>query len=190
MTISPNLEAFLRLIREGETAQDIEAYRWLFGSTRRAPKLFDSFADHPRVRTYETYDGQFIRNGRIDYTTAAGAYQITETTWDGLVKQHGFFDFSPANQDAAAIALINEKHALPDIEAGRIKQAIAKLTKVWASLPGAAEGDQPTQSMERALKVYAKYGGTLEGSAPVESDSSAAATPAPIPAPPVPTSTG
>ena len=71
-----NVRAFLRCLRHGESTQDQEAYRWLFGSTRSRPKLFDSFADHPRVRTYETYDGQFIKNGKLDFTTAAGAYQI------------------------------------------------------------------------------------------------------------------
>lgn len=158
----PNVQAFLRVIRAGESAQTADAYQWLFGSTRSAPKLFDSFDDHPRVRTYERYDGQFIANGRIDYTTAAGAYQITETTWNGLVRQYGFENFSPANQDRAAVALIAGRRALDEVIAGRFDAAVFKLRHEWASLPGASHGDQPTLATQYARQVYLDNGGSFE----------------------------
>lgn len=79
-----NLLAFLRLIRQGESNQNDDAYTILFGGEH-----FDSFADHPRRK---------ITRGSLT-STAAGAYQILERTWDGLVRQYGFGDFSPANQD-------------------------------------------------------------------------------------------
>lgn len=156
---SANLRAFLRVIREGESSQDEGAYRWLFGSTRSKPKLFDSFADHPRVRTYEEYDGQFIKNGKIDFTTAAGAYQITQTTWGDCVNALALQDFGQASQDIAAVWLIRRGKALDDVLAGRVRQAIAKLGNEWASLPSSTYG-QPTKTLEHALRVYREWGGT------------------------------
>jgi muramidase (phage lysozyme) len=161
----PNVQAFLRVIRAGESSQEDDAYRWLFGSTRRAPKLFDSFADHPRVRTYEAYDGQFIKNGKLDYTTAAGAPQITETTWNAVSKRLGLQDFSPRSQDIAACGLIDARGALDDVLAGRIERAMFLCRKEWASLPASDYG-QPTQSLANALAVYRRYGGLLHGQAP------------------------
>jgi muramidase (phage lysozyme) len=172
----PNVAAFLRVVRTGESSQGDDAYFWLFGSTPSRPKLFESAADHPRVRTYETHDGQFIRNGKIDYTTAAGAYQITETTWNGLVRRYGFADFSPATQDLAAVALIEGRGALEDVIAGRLKQALWKCRREWASLPDADYG-QPTIALDKAVQTYRAYGGG-------QIAASAAAAPAPIPTQP------
>jgi muramidase (phage lysozyme) len=176
-----NVRAFLRLIRAGESSQDDDAYRWLFGSTRKAPKLFESFADHPRVRTYEAYDGQFIKNGKIDYTTAAGAYQITETTWGGVAKRLGLADFSPRSQDIAACGLVDARGALDDVLAGAIERAMFKCRQEWASLPASTYG-QPTQSVANALAVYRRYGGLMHAPTPAPqplADQPAAADPAP-----------
>ena len=151
---SPELRAFLRVIREGESCQEPDAYWWLFGSTRSAPRLAEQLDDHPRVRTYERYDGQFIKNGKIDFTTAAGAYQITASTWDTVV-QPGLKlpDFRPASQDIAAVFLIAYRRALAAVLEGRPRDAMALLRDEWASMPGAAAGDQPTQRLDAALRV-------------------------------------
>lgn len=162
----PNVRAFLRVIRHGESSQDQSAYRWLFGSTPSNPKLFDSFAAHPRVKTYEKYDGQFIKNGKLDYTTAAGAYQIVGSTWDECVEALGLPDFSPESQDLAAVYLIDRRHALGDLLEGRVTDSINKLGQEWASLPSAKYG-QPIVKLEEALKVYQAYGGTT-GPGPAE----------------------
>ena len=155
------VQAFLRVIREGESSQDTTAYWWLYGSTKAAPKLADTLADHPRVKTFEQYDGQFIKNGKIDYTTAAGAYQITATTWDTVVQPAlKLPDFTPESQDLAAVYLLKYRKALDDVMAGRFAAACAKLTSEWASMPGASHGDQPSVAMAHALAVYAQYGGT------------------------------
>ena len=157
-----NLRAFLAVIRAGEGTTDEEGYRRCYGGS-----LFDSFADHPR-RT--------ITAGRWT-STAAGAYQFLARTWDGLVKQYAFPDFSPASQDAAAVALIAGRKALDDVLAGRIQVAIGKCNREWASLPGSPYG-QPTRSMAQALATYAAAGGVLEPAAQASPDS-----PAPAPAP-------
>ena len=157
-----NVKAFLRVIRAGESSQGDEAYWWLFGSTHSKAILAESLKDHPRVKTYEKYDGQFIKNGKLDYTTAAGAYQITASTWDTVIQPAlKLGDFSPTSQDIAAVFLIQKHGALDDVIAGRVKEACAKLTKEWASMPGASYGDQPTRKLEQALATFKEYGGTL-----------------------------
>lgn len=152
-----NLRAFLWLIRNGEGTSDPNGYLRLFGGRPgRYDKLFAGFADHPRVRTYEKRD-EFIKNGKKDYTTAAGAYQITATTWDSLRKAGvALPDFSPANQDKAATALIARRKALDDVHAGRWEDAIRKCNTEWASLPGSPYG-QPTLTLAKAKKILADF---------------------------------
>ena len=139
-----NVQGFLRVIRQGESNQNEDAYTILFGGEH-----FDSFADHPRRK---------VTRGGLT-STAAGAYQILERTWDGLVRQYGFRDFSPASQDQAAVALIAGRGALQLVLQGRCREAIARCAKEWASLPGSPYG-QPTLTLEDALAVYQAYGGT------------------------------
>ena len=172
-----NVRAFLEVIARGESLpQNPQAYRWLFGSTKSKPKLFDRFDDHPRIYVKEEYDGQFIKNGKIDQTSAAGKYQIVASTWDTTVKNKiGKTDFSPYNQDLAAVALIEYRGALDDVIAGDIERAITKCRMEWASLPSSPYG-QPTQSMSDAIKAYVTYGGIL-ASTPAPTS-----TPTPTPA--------
>lgn len=141
---SPNVQAFLRVIRAGETSQDDIAYRTMFGGG-----TFASFNDHPRVKNSAA--------GLV--STAAGAYQFLERTWDGLDAKYNFPDFSPATQDFAAVALILGRGALDDVLAGRFEQAVRKCNKEWASLPWSPYG-QPTRTIEQARAVYEAYGGT------------------------------
>lgn len=139
---SQNLKAFLSLIRSGESSLDQSAYRMLYGG-----KLFDSFADHPR---------QFFRVGSRR-TSAAGAYQITATTWDDL-RNNGWAselpDFSPASQDKAAVILLKRRGALADVVAGRWAPAIRRLVNEWTSLPGAAEARYDLDEAKRRLLAY------------------------------------
>lgn len=145
---SNNVQAFLKLIRTGEGTLDAGGYSRLFGGGS-----FAGYNDHPRISVKAS-----------GYTsTAAGAYQILSRTWDDL-KASGYDlpDFSPANQDKAALALIKRRGALADVTAGRWKQAIAKCNREWASLPGSPYG-QPTLSMSRAISVLAMYGADTGG---------------------------
>lgn len=154
-----NVQAFLRVIRYCEGTDDDDGYRRMFGG-----KLFDSFADHPRQpQTYRLSKGGTITS------TAAGAYQFLARTWDGLVRRYGFQDFSPANQDLAAVALIDGRGALMDLVRGDLDAAVAKCNREWASLPGSPYG-QPTKTMAQVRRVYAEAGGqfTPAGPAPQE----------------------
>jgi len=146
-----NVQAFLRLIRTGEGTNDAGGYSRMFGGGS-----FASFADHPR---------KAITRGGLT-STAAGAYQFLSKTWDDMVRQYGFTDFSPANQDVAAVALIKRRRALADVVAGRFDAAIAKCNKEWASLPGSPYG-QPTLTLAKARQVLLAYGGSFDTGAVV-----------------------
>lgn len=159
MSTETNVAAVLAAIRFAEGTSSANGYRYLFGSLPGREKLFDSFADHPRVRTYETHDN-FIRNGKLDYTTAAGAYQITATTFDRLRKKLGTQGFTPAVQDAMAIELMREAGALTDARAGRFDAAVARLGGIWASLPSATYG-QPTRTLTAMREAYRGAGGVF-----------------------------
>lgn len=148
-TAQANVRAFLDMIAFAEGTASQNGYRMLFGGS-----LFDSYADHPRV---------FIPF-RNTTTSAAGRYQILARTWDSLRTRLALPDFSPPSQDAAAIELIRERGALNDVRAGRVSQAVAKVAKVWASLPGAGY-DQPERKFASLVAAYANAGGTLEQTA-------------------------
>lgn len=140
-SISPNMAAFLTVIRKAEGTDTANGYRYLFGSTPTNEKLFTSFADHPRKYAKFT-----DLSGATKNTSAAGAYQFISTTWDRIKNKLGLPDFSPQSQDLAAIELIKENGAYNDVEAGNLEAAVSKLRKVWASLPG-SNVNQPTRSM-------------------------------------------
>jgi muramidase (phage lysozyme) len=150
----PNVQAFLRMLRHGEGTAGDDGYRVQFGGG-----LFDSFADHPRTPITRKLGGTPITS------TAAGAYQFLARTWDGLVQQYGFADFSPMNQDLGAVALILGRKALDDVIAGRFEDAVRKCNREWASLPGSPYG-QPVVTMARARQEYEAYGGTYAPAAP------------------------
>lgn len=146
-----NARAFLDMIAaaEGTAGQPDDGYRTLFGYG-----TFDSYSDHPRVR---------VPFGST-YSTAAGRYQILARTWDGLVSKLGrgaLPDFGPDSQDRAALELIRERGALNDVRAGRVREAVFKVAKVWASLPGAGYAGQGMRSDDFIIAAYRNAGGTL-----------------------------
>jgi len=145
-----NIKAFLDMIRHSEGTATPNGYRTMFGG-----KLFDKFDDHPHIFfAYKNKIGQVIK------TSAAGAYQITWTTWVGLKKGLGLKDFSPESQDLAAVELIRGQNAIADIMAGNFLSAIARVRHIWASLPGAG-CNQPEHSMADVEKWYENAGGEM-----------------------------
>jgi muramidase (phage lysozyme) len=152
-----NVQAFLRVLRFCEGTADEAGYRRMFGGA-----LFDSWADHPRrAQTFR------LKKGGTLTSTAAGAYQFLSRTWDGLVKRYGFEDFSPANQDLAAVALIDGRGALMDLVRGDLDAVARKCAREWASLPGSPYG-QPTKTMAEVRRVYAEHGGQMGPAGPKE----------------------
>lgn len=137
-----NVQAFLKLIRTGEGTLGPAGYRTMFGGSR-----FNDFSSHP----YRAISKSGITS------TAAGAYQFLDKTWNSVSKKYGLSDFSPRSQDIAALALIKQRGALEDVMAGRFDAAIAKCNKEWASLPGSPYG-QPTLTYDKARQVLASAG--------------------------------
>jgi muramidase (phage lysozyme) len=133
---NPNVQAFLALIRNTEGAN----YTTLFGGG-----IVDRFEDHPRIAITRTLGGKPITS------TAAGAYQFLSRTWDECVKALGLTDFSPPNQDRAALYLIERRRALPAVMQGDWTTALERCNREWASLPGSPYG-QPTKSLAYCLK--------------------------------------
>lgn len=134
----PNARKMLDLIANGEGVK--HGYNTLFGNQR-----FDNLQAHPNVRKEFTQT-----DGKKNYTTAAGRYQFLKSTWDGLSKQYGLKDFSPRNQDLAALALIAKNGALKNVMNGDFGGAVSKLGGTWASLPSSPYA-QPK-------KTYAQLG--------------------------------
>jgi len=144
-----NLYAFLQLIKHGESPRDqYDGYRSIvYGG------YFDDFSQHPKI--FKQIPGSTKK------TSAAGAYQITWTTWNDLQQSLQLPDFSPESQDKAAIALIKRRGAMGDVIAGRFESAIVKCQNEWTSLPGAAEQGY---GMNKAKQVLASYGATFSNS--------------------------
>lgn len=158
-TTNMNQSAFLQAIRAGEGTAGSNGYRTLFGG-----QLFDSYATHPALAGWPGVGLSDQMCAMAGFgpgcvSTAAGAYQINKPTWNRVAAKLGLTDFTPASQDAAAWALIAEKGADADVMAGRIDQAVQKVAKIWASLPGAGYGQREV-AMASFNSVYTGAGGT------------------------------
>lgn len=146
---SDNVMAFLALIRRAESRDN---YRALVGGGE-----FNDFSDHPAI----TGEWPGIRrgdDGRL--TTAAGAYQITRTTWNDLGGSGRYGDFLPQSQDQAAVDLIKRRGALTDIEAGNFDVAVSKLRNEWEAFARMIAGNYHI-SLAQARDIYASNGGTF-----------------------------
>lgn len=150
---SPRLSAFLATIRWAETGtSEPESYRKLvFNGT------FDDFSTHPQKKQCAPINGKNV------CSTAAGAYQMLNKSWQDLAPKLNLKDFSPESQDKMAIEYIRRNNALNDVEAGKFDTAVCKVGRVWASFPCNSYG-QPQRPLAKLRSVYqknlAKYGGT------------------------------
>jgi muramidase (phage lysozyme) len=138
-----NLKAFLIMIQYSEGTFGKDGYRMLYGGS-----YFNDLSKHPNTP---------ITKWGIT-STAAGAYQILNKTWNEIQAKLRLPDFSPLSQDKAAIELIRRRKALEDVMAGRFAQAIEKCKKEWASLPGAGYG-QNEKNAKNLIAVYKMAGG-------------------------------
>ena len=158
-----NIRAFGQAVAlaEGTAKGPNQGYDVLFGWPAKG-RTFDAnaAADHPRIRFYEQAD-EFLSNGKKDFTTAAGRYQETASTYDAIRRRYGIPPgFTPELQERHFEALLDRAGALAHVKAGRIPQAIARARDTWASLPG-AKTPQPQRSEQYVLATYIAAGGTL-----------------------------
>ncbi|MCB1890359.1 MAG: glycoside hydrolase family 104 protein [Rhodocyclaceae bacterium] len=162
---NPNLRAFLVMIRHAEGTAGLNGYRTRFGGG-----LLDGLVDHPRdVVTLPASGGSIT-------SSAAGAYQFLAGTWADAQKALGLDDFGPANQDRAAVWLIDRRQALGSVLCGEFARAVADCSLEWASLPGAPYG-QPVRTLEQCRAWYVAAGGRF---GPVSDTPLARRQPAPV----------
>jgi len=159
-----NLDAFLKTIQYAEgTYKSLNPYAVTFGYDH----IILDFSDHPTITGEWTGKllpdriclGAGLRPGCK--STAAGAYQILKPTWITIKKAIPNLKFDQLGQDEGALYLINQKNATQYILSGAFEQAINKINRVWASLPGSPYG-QPTRSMSALRKFYLEQGGQLQ----------------------------
>jgi muramidase (phage lysozyme) len=145
-----NADAFLGALAACEGTDGPDGYRMLFGG-----KLFDGYVTHPNIRV------PFVQtDGKANYSTAAGRYQILYATFVRLRDKLGTVDFTPATQDAMALELIAEAGAMPDVKAGNFQAAIDKCASIWASLP-ASKYPQPRRTIAFAENAFTQAGGVI-----------------------------
>lgn len=149
-----NVQAFARVVREGESSQTASAYRMRYGGAGNAPKFFDDLSRHPKVFE-RTPDGLM--------SSAAGAYQATWTTWIETATRWGLPDFSEASQDEFFVARLIFRDALGDVKAGRFEEACRKCATEWTSLPGGKEENAATK---RARATWDKWREILAAAQP------------------------
>jgi len=154
-----NIKAFLYTIRASEhrypnDVTNDAAYHIFYGGKR-----FYDMSDHP-VLTGEMKPVPLPVNicaasglGPGCVSTAAGAYQFIKATWIRLRNKMQLTDFSPASQDLAAVQLLDDIGALKLVQSGDIEGALAKASKVWASLPGSRAQQNP-RTLQYALDRF------------------------------------
>jgi muramidase (phage lysozyme) len=100
-------------------------------------KEFNDLSKHPNIKIPFTDKG--------DTTTAAGTYQIIAPTWEEQAKKQGLKDFSPENQDRAAVGIMRDIGALDAFKEGNFDKAKQLLGTKWASIPGSTIGKSTGQ---------------------------------------------
>jgi lysozyme len=164
---SANARAFLDVVKRSEGTPDAGGYACLYGSSPSRPVVFSNFTDHP----YLTGEWPGVRLSDVQcggaglspgcITTAAGAYQMTKSTWARLRDRLSLPDFSPASQDAAALQLLKDCGAYSKLAAGDLPGAVAAARRTWASLPGANFAGQGMRSMSQVAQWYGDSGGAV-----------------------------
>lgn len=141
--MTDNERVFLRLIMWCEGTNKLEdkgvsPYSIVVGYS--LPHI-SNFADHPRRR---------VKLSSSLVSSAAGAFQFLESTWDRIKVKLSLPDFNTNSQNLAAIQLIKERGAYDDVMTGQWESAITKCSYDWASFPPSRYG-QPTKTLQQCL---------------------------------------
>lgn len=104
---------------------------------------------HHRMTDYDTHPfatgrpAIVVRHVPLLTSTASGRYQLLLKFYRAYSAMLNLHDFSPLTQDLIALKQIKERHAYDHIMNGRIKEAIADCSNIWASFPGNNYGQSP-----------------------------------------------
>jgi muramidase (phage lysozyme) len=146
-----NVLAFLDMLAASEIGHALlalsdDGYNVLVGSTPSHPKLFTSYADHPNILDPATN------------STAAGRYQLLHRYYPSYRALLKLSNFSPEAQDLIAIQQIRECRALELVVAGNMAEAVKRVSRIWASMPGAGYG-QHENKLAMLQEAYKAAGG-------------------------------
>jgi len=143
---SPQMQAFADMTSWAEgtskSGTGNRDYNILFGGAR-----VDNLSTHPNVKK------EFSVNGKRLISTSAGAFQITNPTYNEFAPKLGLTDFSPQSQEMILAAMAIQVGADKDILENNIPAAIQKLTGRFASFAGSTSG-QPQRSLESLINEY------------------------------------
>lgn len=155
----PEVRSLLNTIRYAEGTPGEAGYQTMFGGSQ-----FDTSKgwQHPN---------KAISSGRYK-STAAGAYQFLQPTWQGTAQALGLPDFSPKSQDLAALYLIDKKRGAlePFLRGEKFGTVINKLAPEWASLPTSGGGSyygQPSKKLSDLYQYYEQQKQQQPGTTPV-----------------------
>lgn len=157
-----NVRAFLDMIAWAEgtsisPATKNDGYDVIVTGLDGLPEIFTDYSDHPFANGRPSK-----RINRAGLTSnASGRYQFMLRHWAHYKAQLSLPDFGPGSQDRWAIQLIREFRALDDVKAGRIRQAVARVASLWASLPGSNQAGQRMRSLDDCIRVYRAAGGVV-----------------------------
>jgi muramidase (phage lysozyme) len=167
----PNRKAFLDMLAFSEgtrTGQHKltknDGYDVIVTAIGGVQSIFTDYSSHPFAADHPSNGGKrrpsLVINSRGLTSNAAGRQQFMLRDWDHYRKLLQLDDFGPAAQDAWAIQLIRERHALPLIDMGNFKDAVNAVRSLWASLPGAGH-NQHENDINRLETAYLSFGGQL-----------------------------
>lgn len=155
------MRAFQHMISACEGTLSPEGYAALYGWRPGKPnvgRIITDFSDHPRKKFW--LDGRpvppSVKPKPYSFTTAAGRYQATATTWDRFTNDVGPRDFTPPNQDLFCTWCIAQARALSDVLAftdATLVSAITKCSPTWASLPY-NKANQPHRTLKFCVDMY------------------------------------
>ena len=143
--LSPEEKAALATIRYAEGAD----YDRLFGWFENKSRVFDPYTQigHP--------NSPYTSSGGSYTSTAAGAYQAMPDTWNEEVRRWSITnDFTPHNQDLFALARLQYRGLLGEVQAGDTSWIDSRhMGLEWASFPNSPYG-QPTKSSGNLRTYY------------------------------------
>lgn len=174
--VSANLNAFLDMlaVSEGTSTHPLtkdDGYDVIVSGIENVPygivrttEVFTDYTKHP----FSNRPAKRINNKGL-FSSASGRYQFMFKDYEHYTKLLKLDNlklwpngaFSPEAQDARAIQLIRERHALPMIEAGEFRKAVTAVSNLWASLPGANYKDQKMHDIQKLEYIYLTKGGKL-----------------------------
>lgn len=157
-----NMPAFLDMIAFSEGTSTSPAtvndgYDVIVTGADGKLEVFSDYSAHPFAGGRKSK----VINSKGLTSNASGRYQFMLKNWVYYRDLLKLPDFGPLSQDKWAIQLIKERGAFADIAAGRFESAVAKVSNLWASLPGANYKDQRMNSLAKLQAAYVKAGGVV-----------------------------